>query len=81
MKTIIFSSGLDPNHVQSRRGEQGARILLSENAVTVWRSTVSTVHNNLGARIVAVGLLVNENMKNEVGLSLISAYAPIGNAN
>lgn len=32
---IIFSSGLDPNHVQSRRGEQGARILLSENAVTV----------------------------------------------
>ena len=78
---IIYSSGLDPNLVKSRRGEQGVGILLSKNAVTAWKSARSIVHNNLGVRIIAVRLLVNDNMKNEVGLFLIFAYAPIVNAN
>ena len=78
---IIFSNGLDPNLVKSRRGEQGVGILLSKNAVTAWKSAGSTVHNDFRARIIAVRLLVNDNMKNEVGLFLISAYAPIVNAN
>ena len=67
--------------VKSRRGEQGVGILLSKNAVTAWKSAGSIVHNDLGARIIAVRLLVNDNMKNEVGLFLIAAYAPIVNAN
>ena len=74
---FILSSGLDPNLVKSRRSEQGVGILLSKNAVIDWKSAGSIVHNDLGARIIAVCLLVNDNMKNEVGLSLISAYAPI----
>ena len=67
--------------VKSRRGEQGVGILLSKNAVTAWKPAGYIVHNDLGARIIAVCLLVNDNMKNEVGLFLIVAYAPIGNAN
>ena len=78
---IIFSNGLDPNLVKGRHVKQGVGILLSKNAVTAWKSTGFIVHNDLGARIIAVRLLVNDNMKNEVGLFLISAYAPIGNAN
>ena len=78
---IIFSSRLDPNLVNSRRSEQGVGILLSKNPLTAWKSAGSIVHNDLGARIIAVALLVNDNMKNEVGLFLISVYAPIGNTN
>ena len=78
---IIFNSGLDPNLVKSSHGEQGVGILLSSNAVTDWKSSGSIVHNDLGARITAVHLLVNDNMKNEVGLFLISAHAAIRNAN
>ena len=78
---IIFNSGLGPNLVKSSHGEQGVGILLSSNAVTDWKSSGSIVHNDLGARIIAVRLLVNDNMKNEVGLFVISAYAAIRNAN
>ena len=77
---VIFNSGLDPNQVKSRRGEQGVAILLSKNAVTSWRSAGSIVHSDLGARIVAVRLIVKDSNSNNVGLFLISAYAPIGNA-
>ena len=77
---VIFNSGLDPNQVKSRRGEQGVAILLSKNAVTSWRSTGSIVHSDLGARIIAVRLIVKDSNSNNVGLFLISAYAPIGNA-
>ena len=78
---IIFSSRLDPNLLKSQLGEQGVGILISKNAVTAWKSAGSNVNNDLGAIIIAVCLLVNDNMKNEVGLFLISAYAPIGNTN
>ena len=78
---IIFSSGLEPNLVKSQRGEQGVGILLSKNAVTAWKSARSFVHNDVGARIIAVRLLVNDNMKNEVELFLVSAFTPIGNTN
>ena len=77
---IIFSRGIDPNLVKSRRGKQGVGIILSKNAVTAWKYARSIVYNDLGARITAVRLLVNDYMKNEVGLFLISAYAPIGYA-
>ena len=66
--------------IKSRRGEKGVGILLSENDVTAWRSVGSIVHNDIGSRIIAVRLLVNDNMKNEVGLFLISAYGPIEDA-
>ena len=44
---------------------------------TARRSAKSIVHNDVRTRIIAVRKLVNDNMKNEVVLFLISAYAPI----
>lgn len=48
--------------------------------VTTRRSERSIVHNDVRTRIIAVPKLLNDNMKNEVVLFLISAYAPIENA-
>ena len=44
---------------------------------TARRSAKSIVHNDVRTRIIAVRKLVNDNMKNEFVLFLISAYAPI----
>ena len=51
---IIFSSGLEPNLAESRRGEQRVGILISKNPVTASKSAGSIVHNDLGARIITV---------------------------
>ena len=55
--SIEFNSRLDQNHVKSRRLEQTLRILLSEYAVTAWRSTQFIVYNDIRARIIVVHLL------------------------
>ena len=74
---IIFSNELDPKNVKSRCSEQG----VSENAATAWRYEGSIVHNDLGARITAVFLVANNNMKNEVEIFFIPAWhAPKRNA-
>ena len=59
--------------------EQTLRILLSEYTVTAWRSTQFIVYNDIRARIIAVHLLVKDNLNNEVGNFLISLYALIRN--
>ena len=51
---IIFSSGLEPNLAESRRGEQRVGILISKNPVTASKSAGYIVHNDLGARIITV---------------------------
>jgi len=38
------------------------------------------IHNNLGPRVIGTRLLMKDNMNNDIGLFLISAYAPIGRA-
>ena len=72
---FIFN-GLDKNLNTSRRGEQGVAIALSPKATLAWKVGGSIVYNNFGARILAVPLL----RKNNTGIFLISAYAPIGMA-
>ena len=74
----LFLAGLEPNQVRSRRGEQGVGIALSQNAVAAWKAAGSILHDDLGARILAVRLLVRDDRKKEVGIFLVSAYAPIG---
>ena len=63
---IILSSGLDPNHIKSRRGEREVGILLNGNAATAWKSAAPIARNDLRARTISARLLVNDNMKNEV---------------
>lgn len=76
----LVLAGLDPRAVKSRRGEQGVGIALSEKAVAAWKAAGSQVHNDFGARVIAVRLLVKDNRNREVGVFLVSAYAPVGNA-
>ena len=74
----ILLSGLAPDANVSKRGSQGVGIFLSEAAVKAWRSAGSVVHNDLGARVIATRLLVEDIDGREVGLFLVSAYAPVG---
>ena len=78
---VILNSGLDPSVVKCRRGEQGVGIALSKSAVAAWKSAGSYVIDDLGARVIAIRLLVRDNTNKEVGIFLISAYAPVGAAN
>ena len=75
----IIHAGLTPEE-QSNRGSQGVAIVLSPRGVESWRAAGSVAHRDLGARVVAVRLLVKDAENREVGLFLISAYAPIGSA-
>ena len=75
----IVHAGLAPEE-QSNRGSQGVAIVLSPRAVESWKAAGSISHNDLGARLVVVRLLVKDAENREVGLFLISAYAPIGSA-
>lgn len=68
------------NSMKSRRGEQGVGIALSQKAVLAWKAAGSPVHNDFGARVVAVRLLVKDDRNRDVGIFLVSAYAPVGNA-
>jgi len=64
--------------VKSRRGEQGVGIILSPTATVAWRSAGSVLHNTFGGRVIAVRLLVKDDRQQEIGLYLVSAYAPVG---
>ena len=75
----LVHAGLDPDD-QSRRGSQGVAIALSARGAESWRAAGSIVHQDLGARIIAVRLLLQDIQKRDVGLFLVSAYAPIGTA-
>ena len=72
---LLFLSGL-PEDQQSRRGSQGVGIALSPQGVDAWRAGGCELHNDLGARVIAVRLLMKDNEERDVGILLISAYAP-----
>jgi len=74
---LFLNSGLQPNLVKSRRGEQGVGIILSPTATVAWRSAGSVLHNTFGGRVIAVRLLVKDDRQQEIGLYLVSAYAPV----
>jgi len=76
--SFVLLAGLDPENVTCNRRSQGVRIVLSASAVKAWRAAGSIVHNDLGARVIAVCLLTKECLGMDISIFLISAYAPIG---
>ena len=74
---LVFA-GLDVKEQRSNRGSQGVGIVLSSQAVDAWRAAGCELHNDLGARIIAVRLLMRDKKGKDIGVFLISAYAPIG---
>ena len=61
---------------QVGRGSCGVGILLSPTAVVAWRAANSVVHNDLGDRVIATRLIVEDESKQQLGIHFIAAYAP-----
>ena len=55
-------------------------ICLNSDGIHAWKAAGSESHTDLGARVVAIRLLLSDSSKKDVGIFLISAYAPVGNA-
>ena len=74
----LITAGLNPQEVKCRRGSQGVAIALSPLAVKYWEAGGSEKHTDLGARVIGVRLLMSDKRNKEVGIFLVSAYAPVG---
>ena len=77
----LILSGLDKSLQTSKRGSQGVAIVLNRDGVNAWNAAGCETHTDLGARIIAVRLLLKDHQKRDVGVFIVSAYAPVGNAN
>lgn len=74
----LISSG--QKETTCRRGSQGVAICLSPDGVDAWNAAGLETHSDLGPRVVAIRLLLKDIHKKDVGVFMISAYAPVGNA-
>ena len=63
---------------QTGRRSQGVAIVLGQEGFECWKAAGFEVHKDLGARIIALRLLIEDSKNNQVGLFLVSAYAPVG---
>ena len=72
---LLFLAGLDKEQ-QSRRGSQGVGIALSPKGVEAWRAGGSELYNDHGARVIGVRLLLKDYEGKDIGVFLVSAYAP-----
>ena len=68
----IVLSGLEESVVRGKRGSQGVGIVLSLDAVEAWKAAGFEIHNDLGARIVAVRFMLKDKEKKDVGLFLVN---------
>ena len=75
----LITIGLDAAE-QCSRGSQGVGIALNADGVEAWKAAGSVIHQNFGARVLAVRLLMRDVQQRDVGLFVVSAYAPVGNA-
>ena len=75
---LLLTNGIDESSPTSRRGQQGVGIALSQTAVKAWKDAGSTLYKDLGPRIIAIRLSVKDPRNKELGLFLVSAYAPVG---
>ena len=66
--------------LNSNRGSQGVAIVLSQEGVIAWKVACSELHNDSGARIIAIRLLLKDIHNKDVSVFLVFAYAPAGNA-
>ena len=76
----MITSGLKRGNYKGNRGSQGVGILLSPDGIAAWNAAGMEIHTDLGARLIAIRLLLKDHQKRDVGVFVISAYAPIGNA-
>ncbi|XP_066933485.1 uncharacterized protein [Clytia hemisphaerica] len=74
----FLGTGLDSK--RSRRGEQGVGFMLSPLATNAWKAAGYEMCNDFGARVMAIRLLLKDESNNDVGVYLVTAYAPVGNA-
>ena len=66
--------------VQNGRGSKGVGILLSPLAVAAWRAAGAVVHNDVGPRVIAVRMEVEDSAGRKQGLFQVASYAPISTA-
>ena len=76
---FLLLAGLDDEQ-QIRCGSQVVGIALSIQGVEAWRAGGCELHNDLGSRVIGVRLLLKDMDNRDVGVLLISAYAPVINA-
>ena len=76
----LILAGLEKTGVIGKRGSQGVGIVLGQAGVNAWKAAGAVVHNDLGARVIATRLLLQDCQHRNVGVFLVSAYAPIGAA-
>ncbi|XP_066926757.1 uncharacterized protein [Clytia hemisphaerica] len=74
----LISSGL--NEATCRRGSQGVAICLNPDGVDAWNAAGLETHSDLGPRVLAIRLLLRDKHNRDVGVFLVSAYAPVRNA-
>ena len=74
----LVLSGMEAAQLQGKRGSQGVGIALSPEGVLAWKAAGSEEHTDLGARVMAVRLLLRDSCNKDVGVFIISAYAPVG---
>ena len=77
---LIHLSGLPKDQMKSNRGEEGVGIVLSKKGVEAWKKAGSALHEDFGGGIIAVRLQLQDEKGGDVGLFLVSAYAPVGKA-
>ena len=77
---ILITSGLCQSEIKGKRGSQGVGIALNQEGVIAWKAAGTEAHTDLGARVIAVRLLIKDHCNKDVGVFLVSAYAPVGNA-
>ena len=78
--SVLLLSGQEENEMRSHRGEQGVGIALSAEATDAWKKGGKILHDDFEGRLIAVRMLVKDERERDVGLFLISAYCPVGNA-
>ena len=75
--SVLLLAGQDAALQTGKRGSQGVGIALNSVGVVAWRAGGCVLHNDLGARVIAIRLLVRDLFNNDVGVFLVSAYAPV----
>ena len=76
----LFLAGLSEQDMRSNRGEQGVGIALSQRGVKAWKEAGSILHDDLGGRIIALRLKLEDEKNRSVNVFLASAYCLVGKA-
>ena len=74
---ILFLSSQNAHLQAGRRGSQGVGIALSPKGLQAWKAGGCVLHNDVGPRMIAIRLLLRDLCGNDVGVYLVSAYAPV----